>query len=191
MIDTSAGDAALLAQAAAGDASAFRVLYRRHVAGVYRVAFAVLRRREDAEDVTQDTFLTAWRKLPGLELAGTSLLPWLAAICRNHSTNRLRALRRDDVTAVATEITTDGASAAAAGSGEVEAVVIAADLATRIADTVDRLSELDREIFVLCVAEGFAYSAAAARLGVGHGTVRNRLSRIRGRLRETVEEANG
>lgn len=191
MIDTSAEDAALIAQAAAGDASAFRVLYRRHVAAVYRVAFAVLRRREDAEDVTQETFLTAWRKMAGLELAGTSLLPWLATICRNHSANRLRALRRDDVTAVATGITADGASAAAAGSGQVEAVVIAADLAARIADTVDRLSELDREIFVLCVAEGFAYSAAAARLGVGHGTVRNRLSRIRGRLRETVEEANG
>jgi RNA polymerase sigma-70 factor (ECF subfamily) len=188
MIDTSAEDAALVARAAAGDASAFRVLYRRHVGGVYRVAFAVLRRREDAEDVTQETFLTAWRKLPDLNLAGSSLLPWLAAICRNHGANRLRAVRRDEAAAVHGTGVDEAADAAAGG---VEAVVIAADLATRIADTVDRLSELDREIFLLCVAEGCGYADAAARLGVGHGTVRNRLSRLRSRLRETVEEANG
>ena len=189
MIDTSAEDAALIAQAAAGDASAFRVLYRRHVAAVYRVAFAVLRRREDAEDVTQETFLTAWRKMAGLELAGTSLLPWLATICRNHSANRLRALRRDDVTAAADGTGVNGA--AEAGASDVEAAVIAADLAARIADAVDRLGELDRDIFMLCVAEGCGYADAATQLGVGHGTVRNRLSRVRRRLRETVEEANG
>ena len=188
MIDTSAEDAALVAQAASGDASAFRVLYRRHVAGVYRVAFAVLRRPEDAEDVTQETFLTAWRKLPELDLAGSSLLPWLAAICRNHGANRLRTLRRDEGAAAGG---TGADDAADAGAGGVEAVVIAADLAVRIAETVERLSELDRDIFLLCVAEGCGYADAAARLGVGHGTVRNRLSRIRGRLRETVEEANG
>ncbi len=188
MIDTSAEDAALVAQAASGDASAFRVLYRRHVAGVYRVAYAVLRRPEDAEDVTQETFLTAWRKLPELDLAGSSLLPWLAAICRNHGANRLRTVRRDEAAA---GHGTGSGETAGAGDGGVEAVVIAADLATRIAATVERLSELDREIFVLCVVEGCGYADAAARLGVGHGTVRNRLSRIRGRLRTTVEEANG
>ena len=53
---------------------------------------------------------------------------------------------------------------------------------------VERLSELDREIFRLCAAEGYGYEAAAASLGVSHGTVRNRLSRIRSRVRATAME---
>jgi len=51
------------------------------------------------------------------------------------------------------------------------------------------LSPLDRDIFRLCAAEGYAYEAAAAELGVTHGVVRNRLSRIRTRLRTVVKES--
>ena len=47
----------------------------------------------------------------------------------------------------------------------------------------------DREIFRLCASEGYAYQAAADQLGVAHGVVRNRLSRIRTRLRTTVKES--
>jgi DNA-directed RNA polymerase specialized sigma24 family protein len=67
--------------------------------------------------------------------------------------------------------------------------VIDADLAERILREVSGLSELDREIFRLCASEGYAYQAAADQLGVAHGVVRNRLSRIRTRLRTTVKES--
>ncbi|WP_226533350.1 RNA polymerase sigma factor [Microbacterium paraoxydans] len=172
------------AQAAAGDESAFRELYRAHVRPVYWIARGILASTADAEDVTQETFVVAWRKLPALELQGESILPWLATICRFQAANRLRQQRRDQAhTAEAVDATLlpDAIS--------VEEQVITAELAARIATEVDTLNELDREIFRLCASEGYAYHAAAEELGITHAAVRNRLSRVRTRLRGTVQEA--
>lgn len=176
-------DQDLAARAAAGDQSAFRTLYRAHVRPVYWIAHGILRSPADAEDVTQETFVTAWRKLPGLQLKGESLLPWLATICRFQSANRLRQRRRD------LEHTTDAASESLPDTINVEEQVITTELAARIADEIGTLSELDREIFRLCAAEGYAYQAAADELGLTSSAVRNRLSRVRTQLRSTVQES--
>src|SRR5690606_15009069 len=151
-------DQNLAARAAAGDESAFRELYRAHVRPVYWIAHGILRSPADAEDVTQETFVTAWRKLPGLELAGESLLPWLATICRFQSANRLRRNRRDEANIA------DAVDEAIPDTVNIEAQVITTVLAERIADEVGTLGELDREIFRLCTAEGYAYQAAADAL---------------------------
>jgi RNA polymerase sigma-70 factor (ECF subfamily) len=71
----------------------------------------------------------------------------------------------------------------------VEDQVIEGDLAERILHEVAGMSALDRDIFRLCATEGYAYRAAAEQLGVAHGVVRNRLSRIRTRLRTVVKES--
>jgi RNA polymerase sigma factor (sigma-70 family) len=175
-------DAALVTQAASGSEQAFRALYRAYVRPVYWLAHGLVGNAPDAEDVTQETFLVAWRKLPGLELAGDSLLPWLVTVCRFQASNRIRRQKRDRAH-----------RAAAAGEDvpstvDVEQQVIDAEFADRILREVDGLSPLDREIFRLCATEGYAYGAAAEELGVAHGVVRNRLSRIRTRLRTVAEE---
>jgi RNA polymerase sigma factor (sigma-70 family) len=176
-------DAALVAQVAGGSEIAFRTLYRAYVRPVYWLAHALLGDASDAEDVTQETFLVAWRKLPGLELAGDSLLPWLVTVCRFQAANRMRAQKRDRAhTASAVD---DGIPSTV----DVEQQVIDADLAERILREVAGLSPLDRDIFRLCATEGYAYQAAAEQLGVAHGVVRNRLSRIRTRLRTVVKES--
>lgn len=172
------------AQAAAGDESAFRELYRSYVRPVYWIAHGIVGSPADAEDVTQETFVTAWRKLPGLELQGESILPWLATICRFQAANRVRQRRRDQAH------TADAADDTIPATVSVEEQVITTDLAERIAAEIGTLSELDREIFRLCAAEGYAYQAAAAELGISHAVVRNRLSRVRTRLRGAVKEAS-
>ena len=171
------------AQAAAGDESAFRELYRAHVRPVYWIANGILASPADAEDVTQETFVVAWRKLPGLELQGESILPWLATICRFQAANRLRQRRRDQAH------TAEALDEELPATVSVEEQVITANLAARIAAEVGTLSELDREIFRLCASEGYAYQAAAEELGVSHAVVRNRLSRVRTQLRGAVKEA--
>ncbi|MGO4486998.1 RNA polymerase sigma factor [Microbacterium sp. 2RAF4] len=172
------------AQAADGDESAFRELYRAHVRPVYWIAQGILASSADAEDVTQETFVVAWRKLPDLELRGESILPWLATICRFQAANRLRQRRRDQAhTAEAVDETL------LADTVSVEEQVITAELAARIAREVGTLSELDREVFRLCATEGYAYQVAADELGVTHAVVRNRLSRVRTQLRGAVTEA--
>ncbi|WP_432806439.1 RNA polymerase sigma factor [Microbacterium neungamense] len=170
------------ARAAAGDQQAFRAIYRAHIRPVYWIAYGVLGSAADAEDIAQETFVVAWRKLPGLQLAGTSLLPWLATICRFQAANRLRLLQRDRAH------TADAVGETVADVVNVEDQVISAELAERIAEEVGSLSELDRAVFRLCAVEGYAYRAAADELGVSHAAVRNRLSRVRTHLRGAVKE---
>lgn len=176
-------DAELVAEAATGSEQAFRTLYRAYVRPVYWIAHGLLSDTADAEDITQETFVVAWRKLAGLELQGASLLPWLATICRFQAANRLRARRRER------EHTAAAADETLPSTVNVEEQVISDDLADRIAAAVDSLSPLDREIFQLCAVDGYAYQAAAEQLQVAHGTVRNRLSRIRTRVRTAVNES--
>jgi len=174
------GDATLVALAADGSEHAFRTLYRAYVRPVYWVAHGLVGTAADAEDVTQETFLAAWRKLPGLDLVGTSLLPWLVTICRFQAANRVRRLQRER------EHTTGAIEEHLPDTVDVEQQLIDRDLAERILAAVAQLTPLDQQIFRLCAAEGYAYQAAAEQLGVGHGVVRNRLSRIRTRLRTEV-----
>ncbi|MEV7631006.1 sigma-70 family RNA polymerase sigma factor [Microbacterium sp. NPDC089318] len=179
---TSTQDREWAARAASGDQDAFRAIYRAHVRPVYWIAHGILGSPSDAEDVVQETFVVAWRKLPGFELLGDSLLPWLATICRFQAANRLRRLRRDRAN------TTDALDAALPGTVSVEDQVITSALADRIAAEVEHLDDIDRKIFGLCAVDGYTYEAAAAELGVSHAAVRNRLSRVRSRLRDAVKE---
>lgn len=184
MVETAApDDATLVAQAASGSEHAFRTLYRAYVRPVYWLAHRLVGNASDAEDVTQETFLVAWRKLRGLELAGDSLLPWLVTVCRFQAANRIRTQRRDR------ENIADAEQDSIPSTVDVEQQVIDADFADRILREVEGLSPLDRDIFRLCATEGYAYQAAAEELGVAHGVVRNRLSRIRTRLRTVAKES--
>ena len=180
MTDAVIDDRALVARAAAGSDAAFRELYHAYVRPVYWVAFGLVGQAADAEDIAQETFVVAWRKIPSLRLEGESLLPWLVTVCRLQAQNRLRERRRHGNHA---ELDADLPSVV-----DVEAQVVQAETVAAILAAVDRLSDLDREIFRLCAAEGYGYEAAAASLGVSHGTVRNRLSRIRSRVRATAME---
>ncbi len=173
-------DAELVADAAGGSERAFRTLYRAYVRPVYWLAHGLVGTAADAEDVAQETFVVAWRKLPGLELAGDSLLPWLATICRFQCANRIRRLQRDRANTAA------AADESLPSAVSVEDQVIEADLVDRILAAVETLSPLDRDIFRMCAGEGYAYQAAAERLGISHGSVRNRLSRIRTHVRSAV-----
>lgn len=173
-------DAELVAAAAGGSDAAFRALYRAYARPVYWLAHSLVGSAADAEDVLQETFLAAWRKLPDLELAGDSLLPWLVTICRFQCANRIRRQQRDRThTAAAVD-------EALPATVDVEQQVMDAALVERVIAEVGTLSPLDQDIFRLCAEQGYAYAAAAEELGVSHAVVRNRLSRIRTRLRGSI-----
>lgn len=180
MTDDVIDDRALVARAAAGSEAAFRTLYRAYARAVYWIAVGLVSDTADAEDVVQETFVVAWRKIPKLRLEGASLLPWLATVCRLQAQNRLRArLRHGSHAPLDAELP---------ATVDVENQVVEAETVAAILEEVAGLGELDREIFRLCAAEGYGYQAAAEELGVSHGTVRNRLSRIRSRVRATAME---
>jgi RNA polymerase sigma factor (sigma-70 family) len=86
-------DTELVGRAQVGDAHAFGELFQRHQPRLYRAALAIVRSTADAEDVTQHTWLQAYRNIRNFH--GTaSVKTWLGAIVRNAAVDHRRAARR-------------------------------------------------------------------------------------------------
>jgi RNA polymerase sigma-70 factor, ECF subfamily len=83
-------DAAAVAQAKGGDEEAFRVLVERHSRSIYRLAYRMTGKPEDAEDVVQETFVRAYRQLVRFE-ARSNFATWLYRIGFNCSIDYMRA----------------------------------------------------------------------------------------------------
>lgn len=173
-------DAALLARARHGDTAAFGVLFDRHVTAVYWQAHQVVGDATEAEDVTQDTFVTAWRRRDDITIVDRSMLPWLMVTARYTALNAGR--KRARLRSVTLE------QEPSDPSPEPAEVVDAAHVAAAIEAAVARLSPVDRRLFELCVDGDLSYDQAAAELGVTHGAVRNRVSRLRARLRRDLTQ---
>ena len=90
-LDDSAADVDLVAAAAAGSSAAFDVLVTRHRRTVYQVCYRFVNHHEDAADLTQDTFVRAWRALPSFR-GQARFSTWLHRIAVNVCLNK-RALR--------------------------------------------------------------------------------------------------
>ncbi|MEV6419391.1 RNA polymerase sigma factor [Streptomyces sp. NPDC051662] len=167
----------------AGDPAEFGRLFEDYARIVYRYAMRVTGDWATAEDVVSLTFLEAWRLRERVHAEGESLRPWLLGIATNVLRNSVRTARRHDL--------------ALARLPEPEAVPdFAEGLAARLADSEELaaarvalggLRRAEREVFTLCVWEGLDHAAVAKALGVAVGTVRSRLSRARGRLRQLTE----
>lgn len=80
----------LIAQAAGGDEAAFAQLFDRYYDRVYRYVYYRLGRSEDADDVTQQVFLQAWRALGRYRQTGSSFVAWLLTIAHNTAINFIR-----------------------------------------------------------------------------------------------------
>ena len=84
---------ALVAAAREGDREAFGELVSLHYRAVFRTAMAALQRREDAEDVTQDAFVLAWRKVAGFR-GDSSFKTWLLTIVWRQALDKRRSRMR-------------------------------------------------------------------------------------------------
>jgi RNA polymerase sigma factor (sigma-70 family) len=174
---TAPGDADLLERAANGERAAFGQLYDRHVRPVFWQAYAVVHDADEAEDITQDVFITTWNKIRTINLVDESALPWLLVTARFTALNaRRRAIKtRLRQSELDPEMTDEAASI----DDELEAAQVRAEIDKAVA----ALSPTDRRLYELCVAGDHTYALAARELGVTHAVVRNRLSRLRSRLR--------
>lgn len=178
--DEPLSDAALLARARHGDTVAFGALFDRHVTAVYWQAHQVVGDPVEAEDVCQDTFVTAWRRIGDISIVDRSVLPWLMVTARYTALNAGR--RRARLRSVALDHEPTDPSGGPADHVDEAAVAAAIDAA------VARLSPVDQRLFELCVDGDLTYEQAAAELGVSHAAVRNRVSRLRARLRGDLRE---
>jgi RNA polymerase sigma-70 factor (ECF subfamily) len=166
----------------AGDPAAFARLFDEHAQAVFRHA-ARLTDHATAEDITQLTFLEAWRGRERVRPDGESLLPWLLGIATNVQRNVSRAARRHQAALTRTrpqDAVPDFADDVASRMDDAERVAAAKR-------ALAKLRRSEREVFTLCVWSGLDYAAAAEALDIPVGTVRSRLSRARKRLEQLTD----
>lgn len=161
-------DRQLVEQTLAGDASAFAALVDRYGPPITSLCYASMLDRAEAEDLTQEIFLAAWRKLGNFR-GEAAFSTWLFALARNACVDRSRRKAARPQQPLAT-----------ASSGEMGAVddpdsaTVAAILA--LART---LSEPLRQALLLRDIQGFSYDEIAAIQSVPVGTVRSRIASAR------------
>ena len=155
-----------------GDRSALLQAIRASQADVWRLASHLVG-RDDADDVTQDAFVRAWRALPAYR-GDASARTWLLAIarraCADHVRSQVRRRRLAGLAGMRDRGTPSRALAAdPAGATTVQALV-------------DALPDDRRSAFVLTQVLGCSYDEAAAVCGVPVGTIRSRVARAREQL---------
>src|SRR5260221_7299934 len=111
-----ADDAAEVARARAGDEGAFRALVERHSRAVFRLAYRMTGNEHDAEDVVQETFLKAYRRMAQFE-SRAQFGSWLHRIAANCAFDLLRARSRRDELPFAGEGEEPGAASALPADG--------------------------------------------------------------------------
>lgn len=173
---TAAGD--LVSRARSGDVAAFESLYRQTSSRVFALCLRMTGNRALAEDVTQDAFTSAWRKLSSYRGPDEGFGAWIRRVAINAVLTERRArARREARERTAGEPTVLEHAAAARGIGH------ALDLETAIA----RLPRRAREVFVLHDLEGYRHAEVARLLDVAPGTSKAQLHRARRMLREALQ----
>ncbi|MBM7784745.1 RNA polymerase sigma factor [Tenggerimyces flavus] len=184
--DASAADAAarLAKGFADGDEDSLGEAYRRWSPLVYTLALRSLGERADAEDVTQQVFVSAWRGRATYDPGSGPLGAWLTGIARHRIADRHAARARDQRTAAKLATSENPPPA-----GE-RPDPVADPLVDRLvlADELDQLEDPRRAILRLAFYEDQTYPQIADRLGLPLGTVKSHIRRgllfLRARLKE-------
>ena len=166
-----ADDSSLVEAARGGDRSAFGKLYDRYAPAVHGILLARVR-RDDVDDLVQDVFMIALRRLSTLR-DNASFGGWLAAIARNRAVDFHR--RSGPETQLDDELAVAKSSDSAAADDQRQA--------RGILSVIKSLPEAYRETLTLRLVEGMTGPEIAARTGMTHGSVRVNLHRGMQQLR--------
>lgn len=179
-----ARDAELVARSKAGDTEAFGELVRRYQKPVFRIVLRMVKSPDDADDLTQDTFVRAHRGLKTFK-EEYDFHPWLYRIAVNQAINFINKRKRQAAVDLEDVPETDIKT-----GPEPESPIQAAsrkELLTRLESALDRLPDEQKTVFLLRVQEGLSYEEIAESMGTPKGTVMSRLARARMALRKYMD----
>jgi len=175
----------------AGDPLAFDQLVNRYSADIYALLVRLTGDQEEAEDLTQETFLRALRSIGNFR-GDAGIKTWLFRIAINESRNRRRwwKRRRRDVTiSLEAESETLGLSEriASPSSENPESAAINNELGQALQKALRELPQNFREVVILRDIEGLTYEEIAAALKTNVGTIKSRIARGRDELRRKLK----
>jgi RNA polymerase sigma-70 factor (ECF subfamily) len=170
--------ATLVARARDGDVPAFEALVRRYQGSMYALAARMLGDRAEAEDIVQDVFVAAWRRLP--EIRADAAFPTCLYRCttnrclnRLHAMNRVRPVGEQEVVG------------AARGDQPEHAAELNAEVADLL-DAVGRLTPQQRACWLLREVHGLSYEDIADVVRTTTTAVRGRIARARAQLAQEM-----
>jgi len=181
-------DLTLVDRVLSGDRRAFESLVRKHERRVFRVALAVLRNIEDAEEAMQDAFVKAFRHLDQFRREAR-FSTWLTRIAVNEAIAK-RSMRKNCIPLGESEATEEQVipKRYEPWRSNPEELYGKQEIHRIVEDAVESLPDIYREAFVLRDVEGLSAEEAAEALGITVPALKSRLLRARLMMRETLAE---
>ena len=188
-------DRDLVERARQRDVAAFEQLVARYRSKVYGLAVRMMQDSSDAEEIVQETFLSAWQNLPSFR-GESAFGSWLYRICANYCLMRLRRKKVETSEAEAQQqlpeprFDSDGTLLAAPSydwTRGTEEKALDNELRVAIERATDALPAEHRTVFLLKDIEGLSYEEIAEALGTTVPAIKSRLHRARLALREAID----
>jgi len=181
---TDTNEAALVARISDGDSDAFATLFDLHSSTILGMLIQLLRRRELAEEILQETFLQAWSQAANYRADRATPCGWLLMLARSRALDHLRSSqarsRREE--GFETDPSTNR-SEAAVGTDDLEA----RERQSFVLQALSGLSEEQRRCVELSFFEGLSHSQIASQLEEPLGTVKSRILLGMRKLRSVLE----
>jgi len=169
-----------------GDLDSFNQLVLSYQRQVYNFALRMINRPETAEDVTQETFLSAFKSIGSFK--GGSFRAWLYRIASNACYDQMRRWQRKPSSSLE-ELQSELKMADPVDKGESpEERTLRRELAEVLREALAELPDDQRSMVILSDIQGFSYEEIAAATKTPLGTVKSRLNRGRARLRDFLAE---
>ena len=173
----------LMARVAEGDQQAFAEVYDATSRTVFGIVLRVLRDRAQAEEVTQEVYVDAWRQAKRFDGERGSATSWLNTIAHRKAVDRVRSVER-----AAARDQQHFEHETRAPEPDVSDLVIARDDGRRVRDALQRLPEVQRTALELAYFDGRSQREVAEYLEVPLGTVKTRIRDAMKRLRTYLRE---
>ena len=171
-------DDALMARLAARDPQALRVIFDRHAALPWRIAFRMLGDAAEAEDVAQDALLRLWQHANRWQPGGSGVAAWLTRVATNLCLDRLRRRRF---------VGQDEAPERADETPLADTVIAGSEMRMAVKDCIEALPDRQRAAIILTYYEDRQNQMAAGLLAMQLKAFESLLFRARGALRGCVE----
>jgi RNA polymerase sigma-70 factor (ECF subfamily) len=178
-------DGALVANARAGDADAFRLLVERHSRRLFHLAFRMTGNEQDAEDVVQESFLRAYRRLGQFD-ERASFGTWLYRIAANCSIDVMRSKGQRAQQTVENELE-DPVLSLRSNDPSPERSALSAEVRDRVAEAMNELSPVERAAFVLRHFEGMRMEEVGRAMGCQTNAAKHSVFRAVQKLRRALE----
>ncbi len=180
-------EAELVRRLRAGDETTFRELIERYGPKIYRVAYGILRNRDDADDIAQEVFARVYFSIKSFQ-ARSSLYTWISRIAINECYGYLRKKRPIYESDSADGILSTRVQNIADRQPRADLAVMQRDFINKL---LTQVSEDDRLLLVWKEVEGFSLAELSGMTGLGENAIKVKLFRARQKLVRAAAQSSG